>query len=84
MFIKFPQRNAFHVKTAKNFAQSQKNLRSCGAAQLQLLETLRGHPICVTCQMSHVNKNGQSGGARRLRVCYQWGLPRLVCYAFLA
>ena len=40
----------------------------------------------VTCQVSHVSIYlciyflGQSGGASRLRVCYQWGLPRLVCW----
>ena len=29
-----------------------------------------------------LKKNLQSGGASRWRVCYQRGLPRLVCYAF--
>ena len=47
------------------------------------------HVSRVTCHMSHVTchkkniyiyikKNGKSGGASRLRVCYQRGLPRLV------
>ena len=33
----------------------------------------------VWCQVSHIKKkNGQRGGASRLRVCYQQGLSRLV------
>ena len=37
------------------------------------------HVSRVTCHMSRVTKkNGKSGGASRLRVCYQRGLPRLV------
>ena len=43
---------------------------------------------CVMCQVSHVAGEeekevfffGRSGGASQLRVCYQWGLPRLVTY----
>ena len=40
----------------------------------------------ITCHLSHVKKKlsfkkiGQSGGVRRGRVCYQWGLPRLVFF----
>ena len=54
------------------------------------------HMSPVTCNMSPVNvkknyikkkrkkleKNGQSGGASRWRVCYQRGLPRLVYFVF--
>ena len=49
------------------------------------------HLSCVTCVMCHMYKKTkkkqyvfflveQSVGASRWRVCYQWGLPRLVCY----
>ena len=34
----------------------------------------------VTCHVSHVFFFRQSGEAYRWRVCYQWGLPRLVEY----
>ena len=42
-----------------------------------------GHMSRVTCHVSHVTYQllfffGQSGEARRWRVCYQRGLPRLV------
>ena len=42
------------------------------------------HVSRVTCHVSHVTCHifflffGQSGEAYRWRVCYQWGLPRLV------
>ena len=52
----------------------------------------RCHVSRVTCRMSHVTchkkgrkkekKKGQSGGAYQSRVCYQRGLPRLVCSDF--
>ena len=48
------------------------------------------HVSPVTCHMSIYiyifnlfKKNGQSGGASRWRVCYQWGLHRLVFYPSL-
>ena len=60
---------------------------------LKFLHNVR-YPLCVmfhvshvTCRVphvtchnhvSHIKKNGQSGGASRSRVCYQRGLPRLV------
>ena len=42
------------------------------------------HLSCVTCHVSCVTchpflfKKNQSGGASQWRVCYQWGLPRIV------
>ena len=52
------------------------------------------HVSCVTCHVSHVTCHmsrvmffssffGQSGEAYRWRVCYQWGLPRLVFTNFV-
>ena len=44
------------------------------------------HVSCVRCQVSHVSYYIffflQRGGASRGRVCYQWGLPRLVFNGF--
>ena len=36
------------------------------------------HVFCFVFVLFLSNKNGQYGGASRWRVCYQWGLPRLV------
>ena len=45
------------------------------------------HMSGVRCQVSGVTCNffflfSESGGTSRWRVCYQWGLPRLVFYIF--
>ena len=42
------------------------------------------HMLCVTCHMSGVIFFKQDGGVIWWRVCYQWGLPRLVLLAYTA
>ena len=48
---------------------------------VHLPKCVTSHVSHVMCHMSHVTCNiffGQKGGASQWRVCYQWGLPRLV------
>ena len=52
--------------------------------KVHLSQPVMCHASPVMCHMSHVTckKNGQSCGASRWRVCYQWGLPYLVLILF--
>ena len=69
-------------------------LRECSSHTMCHVSHVMCHVSTVTCHLSHVKKRihiyffylkkiGQSGGASRWRVCYQWGLSRLVYIVLL-